>query len=372
MWKRLVHETLNSIVAIDPKEARRTSRHRFFDITTPLDFIDFINTAGCHVPIGIIVDRVGVLERCNPDLNNVILRLHESINTRVIIIYVNVSAQLLQVPKLTLNYTKEEITQRLVGENFNYAHQKARMILGPLAQDTGAIKQLWEHFVHSVYQLAYPVYRNYRDFALYAKITWPRYLEPYVTMTQLPPIVENGILDVNLSLLIRKGLAKFNSRHLKELQGISSGKIVQSRIAKYLLLGACLASVSEPFKRKHPNSQSGWNYSSKFTLSRWIACAQLLYATNENDTLQCDDALHRQLVTLISQGHVKTSSHSCLYLPLGSSGRLWGQGHALKNCEEQVNFQALLTDSARLIFLLPREECEAIARDLGVDLSQWI
>lgn len=93
MWSKFVKQMLESIVSIHPKEARRMSRLKTFDIKQSTDLVRFVTSISLYADkdpkhqldtcLTIIVDEFQELQQHNTQLLNTLQRLHEKMHNNV-------------------------------------------------------------------------------------------------------------------------------------------------------------------------------------------------------------------------------------------------------------------------------------------------
>lgn len=438
MWAHFMKDLTNSICRYLPNDGVRCSKFKHCEVRNPTDLYRLLkvisfsetdfNPEGRVKCIAVLVKEYQELLAHEPALLNMLLRLHEKLahskrrkcpyRKKVVVILMGpypAPPEAIRnnstIPSVYFRVlTPHDRAGRIIDDNKEYAINKGKELL-PQARDDD-IEFLFDGFVRYLVDVVYQWYStDPESLDFYSRLLWPHFLEPFASCG--PDALEDleGIMSQlcrGVDGHVRHIIRNYRSRFISDLKDTSmaEGDIVRkqlykfhgSRLAKYILMGATMAALSEPSRIRHrlhgrkiqkvKRYADIWRSRRCFDIMAWISNTEWVYTNNEPYKLLLDNIFYDQLLWVIDEGYVKPLSNINVWkmLPVSRSSRFWRivdrlpsadlpwrehQYHP-SNVGIDVYMNHMMSNSSRFLLCASKELILSVAQDLDIDLNEYI
>ncbi|ORM39848.1 uncharacterized protein BXIN_0217 [Babesia sp. Xinjiang] len=437
VWSRFVLQLVNRVCASFPREAFMNGKLKNNEVRNCLDFVRLLHslTTTDDIPqpensvrcIILLIQDYQELVTYEPALLNTLLRIHEKIarvqdtdrnNIRkIVVIFMGpypVPPEAVKndftIPMLQLDVLDQGTrTERIIEDNSDYAVKLASIVVPQLGDEV--VTFLWDGYVHYIIGVMYPWYKtDSTSMEFYCRLLWNIFLDPLrgcerPNGEQLEECLHHLCKSVDIH--VRNVISHHQSRFICDLYDSSvSGSVLAgkrlhkfhgSQLAKYLLLGAAISTMSNPdmIRRRilHKKSRdinidsNFWCRRRRFDFWTWIANTEWLLSSNENDRVTLNHVFFAQMMWIINEGYVKTLSNIALWrrLPSSRGARLWRVSDVLpsgdlpwrdallhhSNTEMGDCLGQMLGTTSRFVLCAPKDMILSVVKDLNIDMAQY-
>ncbi|GFE55662.1 origin recognition complex subunit, putative [Babesia ovis] len=438
LWSRFSKKLVSGVCSTFPREAVRVGRLKNLELHNSTDLVRLIHSLTLSDPDGtrdttvncmvILVQDYQELLIYEPSLLNTLLRLHEKISrmhdpniqfTKKVMVVLMGSYPLppeaakgdFAIPVIQLKALDQQSrAERILADNAAYATSMASEIVPGISTDTA--EYLWDGFVRYFVGVVYSWYKtDCVSMEFYCRILWKIFLEPLrgsslPDETQLEECLHHLCKSVDMH--VHNLIVHYQSRFISDLYDSSVShsviahkqldKFHGSRLAKYLILGAAISTMTKPDQIRRRIRQQKirdlgtdnkvWHRRRKFDFWTWIANTEWVMTSNESEKLTLDHILFGQVLWVISEGYVKPLSNIGLWrrLPSSRGAALWRVSDILpsadlswrdstchhNNTEISAYLGQILGTSARFVLCATKDLILSSVKDLNIDVQQYL
>lgn len=439
-WNEFIQEIISGIGHAFPRDYVRIGKQRGSEVRNCMDLIRLINNlttseydfnpTGKLKCIAVVLKSYHDLLGSEANLLHTFIRIHEKLSNiqtepnlyrkKVVVILLGpypvpkeVIGNNLTIPVIYMDpLPQKERGEQIKFRNRVFAVEKGQELLKNVTEHT--FNQLWDAFVDYVMDVLYTWFPTDPDtLEFHCRILWPWFLEPIKkcgaeALKDLEAITPH--LCRSLDTHLRYVTYNYQSRFLAELMDMNATegdfgckqlyKFHGSRLAKYLLIGAAMATFCDVARvrsclrkrrRTPPTKQINfWSQRRYFDINAWMANADWVIQSNESESPIHDHVFWDQITWIIEEGYVKPYSHIDAWklLPTSRSTRLWSVSdtttHGELNCRhlqyQKCNnnndlgsyLSQMLKNSSRFLLCAPKELIISVAKDLDISLAEFI